>query len=139
MSCSTCSGNSCKCKKVTPCSCQAVPCVCQPFCTKCNRDTKDNVWVERGDNPGSENAPGICLLDTLNEAQVIDIVSRDECARKDLLRVTDDPRLIQIAKTTKRLPTTEEADLQQKWVNKNEAPAGNPFYAVFRGQPPFAQ
>jgi hypothetical protein len=95
--------------------------------------------VERGNNPGSENAPGICLLDTMTEAQVIDVVERDERARKDLLRVTSDPRLLEIARTTKRLTTAEEADLQQKWVNKNETPAGNPFYGIFRGQPPFAQ
>lgn len=121
------------------CSCTETPCACQPACTKCDRDRTNNVWVERGNNPGSENAPGICLLDTLTEAQVIDIVERDEQARKDLLRVTSDPRLLEIAAKTKRLTTSEEADLQQKWVNKNEAPAGNPFYAVFRGQPPFAQ
>ena len=121
------------------CSCTETPCACQPACTKCDRDRTKNVWVERGNNPGSENAPGICLLDTLTEAQVIDIVERDEQARKDLLRVTSDPRLLEIAAKTKRLTTSEEADLQQKWVNKNEAPAGNPFYAVFRGQPPFAQ
>ena len=121
------------------CSCSATPCSCRPFCTKCDRDRTNNVWVERGNNPGSENAPGICLLDTLTEAQVIDIVERDERARADLLRVTSNPRLLEIAAKTKRLTTSEEADLQQKWVNKNEAPAGNPFYAVFRGQPPFAQ
>lgn len=121
------------------CGCNQAPCACQPACTKCDRDRTKNVWVERGNNPGSENAPGICLLDTLTEAQVIDIVERDEQARKDLLRVTSDPRLLEIAVKTKRLTTAEEADLQQKWVNKNEAPAGNPFYAVFRGQPPFAQ
>lgn len=121
------------------CGCNQTPCACQPGCTKCDRDRTNNVWVERGNNPGSENAPGICLLDTLTEAQVIDIVERDERARKDLLRVTSDPRLLEIAAKTKRLTTAEEADLQQKWVNKNEAPAGNPFYAVFRGQPPFAQ
>jgi hypothetical protein len=120
------------------CECRQ-PCACQPGCSKCDRDRKNNVWVERGNNPGSENAPGICLLDTMTEAQVIDVVERDERARKDLLRVTSDPRLLEIARTTKRLTTAEEADLQQKWVNKNETPAGNPFYGIFRGQPPFAQ
>ena len=121
------------------CKCSKTPCACNRVCTKCDRDRTNNVWVERGNNPGSENAPGICLLDTLTEAQIIDIVERDERARKDLLRVTSDPRLLEIATKTKRLSTAEEADLQQKWINKNETPAGNPFYGVFRGQPPFAQ
>lgn len=137
MSCK-CSTAPCRCKAST-CGCQMVPCICQSACTKCNKHTRNNVWVERGNNPGSENAPGICLLDTMTEEQVINVISRDNQARLDLLRVTDDPRLLEIARTTKRLPTAEEADLQQKWVNREDAPASIPFYGVFRGQPPFAQ
>jgi len=115
------------------CGCQSTPCGCST--TKCDRDTTNNVWLERG----SENARGICLLDTLTETQVINILEKDERARADLLRVTSDVRLLELARTTKRLSTAEEADLQQKWANKNESPSSNPFYGVFRGQPPFAQ
>ena len=121
------------------CNCQTTPCACKPACTKCDRDRSKNVWVERGITSGSENAPGICLLDTMTEEQVINVIERDEQARKDLLRVTSDPRLLEIALKTKRLTTAEEADLQQKWVNRNEKPASIPFYGIFRGQPPFAQ
>lgn len=123
---------SCSCQQPAGCTCNCTP---QP--TKCDRDTLNNVWLEKG--TGGENCAGICLLDTLTPAQVIDIVERDPKARADLLRVTSDPTLLDIARHTKPLPTAEEADLQQKWVNKDEAPASIPFYALFRGQPPFAQ
>ena len=119
------------------CGCQQTPCGCEVRQTKCDRDTKNNVWVEKG--VGGENCVGICLLDTMTEEQVIDILEKNETARADLRRVTSDARLLEIAAQTKRLTTAEEADLQQKWVNRNESPASNPFYAVFRGQPPFAQ
>lgn len=119
------------------CGCSATPCECQPTTSKCNGDLKDNVWLERG--TGGENAIGICLLDTMTEPQIIDVLERDERARKDLLRATTDARLLELARNTKKLTTAEEADLQQKWVNKNEAPASIPFYGLFRGQPPFAQ
>ncbi len=67
------------------------PCGCEekPFRTKCDRDTTNNVWLERG-TPG---AIGICLLDTMTEEQVIYTLERDERARADLLRVTSDSRL----------------------------------------------
>lgn len=119
------------------CRCQLVPCICACSVptTKCDRDRHDNVWVERG----TEGAVGICLLDTLTEEQVINVIEKDDRARKDLLRVTSDERLLEIARETKRLTTAEEADLQQKWVNRNETPAAIPFYGLFRGQPPFAQ
>lgn len=119
------------------CGCRATPCSCGVSSSKCKSGLRDNVWVERG--TGGENAIGICLLDTLSEPQIIDIVERDEKARRDLLLATTDARLLEIAQKTKRLTTSEEADLQQKWVNKNEAPASIPFYGLFRGQPPVAQ
>lgn len=100
--------------------------------TKCDGDTKNNVWVERGD----ENAIGICLLDTMSEPQVIHVVERDETARQDLLRVTTDPRLQEIARTVPRLPTYEESDEQQKDINRSYTAASIPFYAIFQGRTP---
>jgi hypothetical protein len=117
-------------------------CGCPPdtnATAKCKRLTEPNVWIERGNHPGSENAIGICLLDTMSEAQVIYVLEHDQKAREDLLKVTDDPRLLELARTVMPLPTQEEADMHQKWFNRTDAPAANPFYAIFRGQPPFAQ
>lgn len=103
--------------------------------TYCDRDTKDNVWVERA--PNSPDAIGICLLDTMSEAQVINVLNRDDQARADLLRVTSDEGLLELARTVPRLPTEEEMDAEQKALNRSKDCI--PFYAIFRGQPPFAQ
>lgn len=119
------------------CGCQLIPCICLSPTTKCNGDRQNNVWVERG--VGGENAPGICLLDTMTEEQVINVLEKDDRARADLLKVTLDEHLLNLAATVKRITTAEETDLTQKWANRNEAPASIPFYGIFRGQPPFAQ
>jgi hypothetical protein len=111
-------------------------CVTTGSITMCDRDTKDNVWVERGPNPGDELCIGICLLDTLSEPQIIHVIERDDRARQDLLRVTSDARLLEIARTVPRLPTVEESDEQQKDINRSYTAASIPFYAIFQGRPP---
>lgn len=103
-----------------------------PRRTMCNADTTDNVWVERGD----ADAIGICLLDTMTEDQVIYSVQRNDRARADLLRVTTNPRLLEIARTVPRLPTVELADEEQKDINRPTTAASIPFYAIFQGRPP---
>ena len=121
-------------------NCSQTPCQCPPvYTSKCKRLREPNVWIERGNHSGSENAPGICLLDTMSEEQVIYSLDRDPKARADLLKVTDDPHLLDLARTVMPLPEQEEADMHQKWFNRTDAPAANPFYAIFRGRPPFAQ
>jgi hypothetical protein len=116
--------------------------VCPPVtpCTKCDlyRVGDKNVWVERGEGPSDASCPGICLLDTMSEDQVIYSLEHDEKAREDLLKVTTDPRLIELAQTIPRLPVVDEADAVQADLGRDTAGA-IPFYAVFRGQPPFAQ
>jgi hypothetical protein len=97
------------------------------------------VWVERGDTPGSENAPGICLLNTMSKEQVIYVLERDEVARRDLLTVTSDPDLLFLANNIVRLPTPELVDMEQAVGNRSNEAAAIPFYAIFRGQPPFPQ
>jgi hypothetical protein len=79
------------------------------------------------------------MLDTMTDAQVIYILERDEKARADLLTVTSDPCLLKLAQTVPRLPVVEETDAEQALVNRPNEPAQNPFYAIFRGQPPFPQ
>jgi hypothetical protein len=113
------------------------PCGCQEptRTTYCDRDTKDNVWMER--DPNTPNAPGICMLDTMSEGQVINSIQRSCRARVDLLRVTSDPNLLYLARTVPTLPTTEEADDDQKRLNRDADSI--PFYTQFRGQPPFNQ
>ena len=130
------------------CECKKDPCECCRR-TKCDLYVPGtpNVWVERADvskdlfSTATPNysVPGICSLDTLDKAQVIYIVERDEKARKDLLAVTSDKELRKIANTTPKLPTQELVDAEQLNQNRTNEPSSIPFYAVFRGQPPFAQ
>lgn len=132
----------CSCN-ITPCKCpsntQPNPCGCPG--SKCDlyRPGDKNVWVERGCSSVDVNAPGVCLLNTMSLAQVIYVIEHDDVARQDLLKVTSDPELINLAMTVPRLSTVQDDDKLQSDVNRNHTPASNPFYSLFRGQPPFAQ
>jgi len=110
------------------------PCGCEekPFRTKCDRDTKNNIWLERG-TPG---AIGICLLDTMTHEQVIYTLERNVRAKADLLRITSDPELLELANTVERLPTMPIMDAVQKHFNR-EGPETNIFHSLFRGQVPW--
>ena len=72
-------------------------------------------------------------------AQVIYVIEHDDVARADLLKVTSDPELRNLAMTVARLPTQQEDDKLQSTINRNNTPASSPFYGLFRGQPPFSQ
>jgi len=125
-----------------PCACPATEEECPPTpTTKCDLYVPGtpNVWVERGDSPNDVNAPGVCMLDTMEECQVVYILQRDDKARADLLRVTSDERLRELAATTPKLPVVEQADAEQALYNEPNNPGSLPFYAIFRGRPPFAQ
>ena len=102
--------------------------------TKCDRDRVNNVWVEGADENGEG---GICLLDTMTEAQVIYTLKRDETARADLRRVTSDVDLLTLADTVPRLTTDRTGDVLQSGLNRNADSVA--FYSVFRGRPPTAR
>lgn len=131
-----------------PCGCQTTPCACAPDAacppiagTRCDRYVtgSKNVWVERGCSPNDVTAPGVCMLDTMTDCQIIHSLERDDVARADLLTVTSDPHLLELARTVPRLPTVEETDVEQSLLNQSNNSGSIPFYALFRGQPPFAQ
>jgi hypothetical protein len=114
--------------------CDQTPVTCEtPRTTYCDRDRKNNVWIEGGDPATGEG--GVCLLDNMHREQVVYILERDEIARRDLARVTSDPELQEMALTVPRLATKEEADTIQEKANANTMP----FYTAFAGRPPFAQ
>ncbi len=136
------------------CDCQTSPCGCsdqtsisqkhvvQPvFTTRCDRYVPgtENVWVERGTSPNDVNAPGVCMLDTMTDAQIAYSLERDDRARADLLTVTSDPHLHELARTVPKLPKVELSDVEQALLNQPNNVGSIPFYALFRGQPPFAQ
>ncbi len=103
--------------------------------TLCDLDRRNNIWVE---GVVDENGVGgICMLDTMEEYQVVSTLQRSQRAKDDLLKVTGNEYLRNLARTVPLLPTGEEGDQLQKEVNANAQSI--PFYALFRGQPPFAQ
>jgi hypothetical protein len=124
------------CCEQTPCSCGTCPpVVCVPMGTLCDLDRRNNIWVE---GVVDENGVGgICMLDTMEEYQVVSTLQRSQRAKDDLLKVTGNEYLRNLARTVPLLPTGEEGDQLQKEVNANAQSI--PFYALFRGQPPFAQ
>ena len=101
------------------CECKKDPCECCRR-TKCDLYVPGtpNVWVERADvskdlfSTATPNysVPGICSLDTLDKAQVIYIVERDEKARKDLLAVTSDKELRKIADRDRKIAAKAKAE-----------------------------
>jgi len=102
--------------------------------TLCDRDIENNVWVEGRDPKNPTKQPGACLLDTLGESSIIDILSRDPVAREDLKRVTSDTRLLELADKVPPLSTEIEGDkISQTLGQTKEA---GPFYSQFRGRPP---
>lgn len=113
------------------------PCACPTPVRKtyCDGDTTNNLWVER--DPNSPDAIGICLLDTMSEPQIINSLQRSCQARVDLLRVTTDKHLRELALTTPPLPTQEEMDQDQRLLNRDAESI--PLYTQFRGQPPYNQ
>ena len=93
----------------------------------------NNCWVEGVVSETGEG--GICLLDTMTEAQIIYTLQRDERARADLLRVTSDEYLLGLANSVPRLSTTRGGDVLQQQMNRNATSL--PFYNQFRGKPPW--
>lgn len=120
----------CKCD---PCTCGC----CDPVFTStsgitfCDGDRRNNVWLE-GSTP--EGYGGICLIDTMTKSQIIYVLERDDKARADLMRVTSNVDLQELAATVPRLPGIYEGDRLQKEINANEKLI---MYTHFRGQPPF--
>lgn len=136
-----CNETPCSCQQAAAaCACHEVPCICgcpPPPIPKtfCDRDRKNNVWVEGAVDENGNG--GICMLDTMTRAQVISVIEADDVARADLKRVTSDPCLLELANNVQKLPTEEPGDTLQRELGRQADSI--PFYSVFRGQPPFAQ
>jgi hypothetical protein len=131
---------SCNCNH-TPCSCAELSECAPKKPTRCDRYVQGskNVWVERGDSPNDITAPGVCMLDTMYDDQIIYVLERDQQARADLKTVTSDPHLLELADTVPELPKVEQNDMEQALLNQPHNSGSIPFYAIFRGQPPFPQ
>lgn len=111
---------------------------CEPAtpATYCDLDITNNVWVEGVVDP-AHGKRGICMLDSLSERQIVDILQHDPRAREDLPRVTSSAELLQLLATTRLLPAQSLEEQIQERSNRN--PNGIPFYTVFRGRAPAAR
>jgi len=122
---------SCNC----PCSCDgseaSTPSIASTPTTKCDllAPGQKNLWRE-----GEPGYPGVCLLDTMQEFQVIWVLTRMAAARLDLLLATSDPRLRQLAGEIDPLPQHTESDRLQALINQPNNPASIPQYTQFRGK-----
>jgi hypothetical protein len=132
---------------MSDCGCNVTPCACNStgdsvtdaathaqdpshFQTLCDGDRVNNVWVEGARPDGSL---GICMLDTMEEHQIINVLQRDPKARTDLLRVTTNPYLRDMVERIPMMPGHNEGDKLQKEANQDTMV----LYTVFRGVPPW--
>jgi hypothetical protein len=89
------------------------------LCT--NPVPQGNVWFVRN----------TCKLDQVQLGVVVRVLEHIPRAKKDLLAITDDEMLIQMANTIKLVvPDQEENDIVQKRLSANTLP----YYTLFRGR-----
>jgi hypothetical protein len=103
-------------------------------CTFCDRDKYDNVWAPGADPTGVLNP---CLLDTMCESEIVNIIEHDDRARADLKKITSNAHLLHLAEAVPRLPGVEEGDRLQTQINRSAD--SMVLYTHFRGIPPFNQ
>lgn len=96
-------------------------------CTVCDGDRTDNIWFE----PGPPGFPGRCILDELTFEQVYYVLQRVPQAKPDLLRITSDPVLIQLANDSRLI--TDEIESGQKATDLINRQGTLPFYTLMRG------
>lgn len=95
-------------------------------CTMCSGVTQDNVWFQL-------RAPGFagrCILDELTYDQVYDVLLRNPNAARDLARITNNPKLLSLAREVKLIQSDQdEGEKVQQRLDANSLP----FYTVLRG------
>lgn len=97
-----------------------------PRCTLCTKDKINNIFCV----PRAPGYPPRCILDEMTYEQVYEVLQRVPGAKRDLIKITDDPILLKLAETTRlRTPPQDAADRLQKKMNANSLP----FYTVMRG------
>lgn len=96
-------------------------------CTVCNKDKHNNIFFV----PRAPGFPGRCILDEMTFEDVHRALATIPRAKQDLLRITDDPELVEMAKES-RLVQSEHDDSKAAtdMINKRGT---LPFYTVFKG------
>jgi hypothetical protein len=95
-------------------------------CTVCTGNLEDNIWFQKR-APGF---PGRCILDEMTYDQVYDVLRRNPCAADDLKKITNNPKLLLLAKEVKLVvPDQVDDEAAAKKLNANSIP----LYTVFKG------
>ena len=98
------------------------PCRAASAPSLCDGDCKNNIWYVNGK----------CKLDQLTYDQVYYVLQHNRSAKKDLLRVTTDPALLQLAERS-RLTTDEIEDNRTPYKLVNNPARTLPFYTLYNG------
>lgn len=99
------------------------------FLTLCTGDRKDNVFYE----PGQPGYPGRRVLDELTFEQVYLVLLRVPKAKADLMRITDDPSLLAMARESR---IAEDPIDEDEKIRKRLTANSLPMYTVFKGNFP---
>lgn len=94
--------------------------------TLCSRDTSDNIFFV----PRAPGYPYRCILDEMTYEQVTAVLERIPEAREDLMRITDDPTLLNMAMD---VPLTEGEHEDADQLKAKLDPVSLPYYSVLNG------
>lgn len=94
------------------------------YSSLCSLDKTNNIWYVN-------NA---CRLDELTYGQVYYILVRNPDAKRDLLKITDDPALVALANQSS-LMMDEKEDNAQSAARINNPKHTLPYYTLFKGNP----
>lgn len=134
------------CPPAPPCACARRPCICgmghfqmhnmvnpnKNCCTLCSGDiTTPNVWFTPPPD-GFTQGVGRCILDELTFGEVYTVLVRNPDAKKDLLRITNDPDMVALANQSQLIQDPLDADVRATNLI-NKGPNSLPVYTQFYG------
>lgn len=95
-------------------------------CTLCTGDKTNNIFYV----PRAAGYPWRCVLDELTYEQVASVIQRVPGAKEDLMRITDDPILLAMARDLELVESPiEENERMRKRLHANSLP----MYTVLKG------
>lgn len=95
-------------------------------CTLCTGNTSNNIFYV----PRAPGYPWRCVLDELTYEQVSLVLQRVPGAKEDLMRITDDPILLALARDSRLVGSDlDESEQVRKRLHENSLP----MYTVLKG------
>jgi hypothetical protein len=101
-------------------------------CTLATGDTTNNIFFV----PRAPGYPPRCVLDELTYEQVAIILQRVPCAKADLMRITDDQILLEMARDSRLIESPlDEDERMRKKMHENTLPIYTVLNGNFDGTP----